>query len=212
MVFSELCHECERKDQCAFYIILKISNAFLSYSDTIISLPATACKLLCELQDPIFFSHISNYSPPLQKTSVLHPSLSSDMSSFFPFFFLLPLSKLILLIYHLFFATYSQTLISLTPDYSVSPKSVALLCLTSCSISRISISENLRHRRQQLFVVSVFKRMHSTSPYISRGWLQSQKIIYFHLYWEIILLITQDVARPRDSVQEFSLLIFSLVC
>lgn len=47
---------------------------------------------------------------------------------------------------------------------------------------------------------------------VPRDWLQSQKMIYFHLYWEIILLITQDVARPRDSVQEFSLLIFSLVC
>ena len=42
--------------------------------------------------------------------------------------------------------------------------------------------------------------------------LRSKKMVYFHLSWELILLIAQDVARPMDPVQEFSPLIFSLVC
>lgn len=102
LAFSELSFECERKDQCAFYITSQKS-------------PMPSClplltKLLCELQDPVFF-------PPKSPTTFLLFNRLQLLASFFtlkhakPFSFLLLLgqsAELTLLIYVccLFFAPY----------------------------------------------------------------------------------------------------------
>lgn len=148
MVFSELCYECERKDQCAF-ILHNLKNLqclpiVLRYNNI------SACH---SLQAPMWTTRPHLFLPPLQ----LLFSSSKDFSS--PSLFILTCQACFLfpsdchypnLLYLFIICSLQPTLrplSALAHDYSVSPNNAALLCLSSCSISRISISKNLGHRR-----------------------------------------------------------------